>query len=97
MKNTIIFSLFCFLVCHYVHGQTQKQQNDSLRMRTASSSIEIPSYKKELALPQTWLMNMYGDYPVDLSSGLVDISIPIYEIKTPNLTYRKIGCFYYFI
>lgn len=86
MKNTIIFSLFCFLVCHYVHGQTQKQQNDSLRMRTASSSIEIPSYKKELALPQTWLMNMYGDYPVDLSSGLVDISIPIYEIKTPNLT-----------
>lgn len=86
MKNTIIFSLFCFLVCYSVHGQTQKQQSDSLRMRMAFSSIEIPSYKKELALPQTWLMNMYGDYPVDLSSGLVDISIPIYEIETPNLT-----------
>lgn len=86
MKNTIIFSLFCFLVCYSVHGQTQKQQSDSLPMRMASSSIEIPSYKKELALPQTWLMNMYGDYPVDLSSGLVDISIPIYEIKTPSLT-----------
>lgn len=85
MKNTIIFSLFCFLVCYSVHGQTQKQQSDSLRMRMAFSSIEIPSYKKELALPQTWLMNMYGDYPVDLSSGLVDISIPIYEIETPNL------------
>lgn len=64
----------------------QEQKNDSLPMRAALSSIEIPSYKKEQALPQTWLMNMYGDYPVDLSSGLVDISIPLYEIKTASLT-----------
>ena len=42
MKNTIIFSLFCFLVCHYVHGQTQKQQNDSFRMRATSERTVFP-------------------------------------------------------
>ncbi len=32
------------------------------------------------------LINQFGDYPVDLSNGLVDISIPLYEIKTPGLS-----------
>ena len=66
MKNTIIFSLFCFLVCYSVHGQTQKQQSDSLRMRMAFSSIEIPSYKKELALPQTCMEIIQWICPADL-------------------------------
>lgn len=85
MKNTIIFFLIIFLVVYPLHGQTQKKQSDSLLTLAALSSIEIPSYKMEPALPQTWLMNMYGDYPVDLSCGIVDISIPLYEIRTPNL------------
>ena len=36
--------------------------------------------------PQVALMNRYGDYPVDLSNGLVDISIPLYTIKTTSLS-----------
>lgn len=34
--------------------------------------------------PQVEMMNRYGTYPVNLSSGLVDISIPLHTIQTPN-------------
>lgn len=43
-------------------------------------------YLKEGISPQVALMNRYGDYPVDLSTGLVDITIPLYEIQTASLT-----------
>ncbi|MBP1615130.1 MAG: hypothetical protein H6Q13_2578 [Bacteroidetes bacterium] len=33
--------------------------------------------------PQVTMMNRYGTYPVDLSNGLVDISVPLYIIHTP--------------
>jgi len=33
--------------------------------------------------PQVTMMNRYGTYPVDLSNGLVDISVPLYTIHTP--------------
>lgn len=36
--------------------------------------------------PQVSLMNRYGDYPVDLSNGLVDVSIPLYTIQTTSLS-----------
>ena len=34
--------------------------------------------------PQVEMMNRYGTYPVDLSNGLVDISIPLHTIQTPG-------------
>ena len=36
--------------------------------------------------PQVSMMQRYGTYPVDLSTGLVDISIPLYTIQTSQLT-----------
>ncbi len=43
-------------------------------------------YFKQGISPQVALMNRFGDYPVDLSNGLVDISIPLYTIQTSNLS-----------
>lgn len=34
--------------------------------------------------PQVEMMNRYGTYPVNLSNGLVDISIPLHTIQTPG-------------
>lgn len=34
--------------------------------------------------PQVEMMNRYGTYPVNLSTGLVDISIPLYTVTTPD-------------
>lgn len=34
--------------------------------------------------PQVEMMNRYGTYPVNLSKGLVDISIPLHTIETPG-------------
>ena len=47
---------------------------------------ETPSYFKEGISPQVALMNQYGDYPVDLMNGLVDITIPLYSIQTTSLS-----------
>lgn len=44
----------------------------------------IDSYKEGVS-PQVALINQYGSYPVDYSTGLVDISIPLYTIQTPSL------------
>lgn len=86
MKNINTLLLLYILFCQTANAQNSNVRTDSLVKSTIRSSITIPSHKKEPALPQTWLMNMYGDYPVDLSTGLVNISIPLYEIKTTNLT-----------
>lgn len=48
----------------------------------------IPRYNTDWILPQApnvAAFNRYGQYPVDLSSGLVKIEIPIYTIKTSQL------------
>ena len=47
---------------------------------------ETESYFKEGISPQVALMNQYGDYPVDLMNGLVDITIPLYNIQTTSLS-----------
>lgn len=36
--------------------------------------------------PESAAMERYGDIPVDLSSGLVQISVPIYEVKSRQLS-----------
>ena len=48
-------------------------------------SLESPQIKEQILSPQATLMKQYGDFPVNLANGLVDISIPLYEVKTPNL------------
>ncbi|WP_321519679.1 RHS repeat domain-containing protein [uncultured Bacteroides sp.] len=51
-------------------------------IRMTASSNGQPEIKH----PQMALINRYGDYPVDLANGLVNISIPIYEIKDKDLS-----------
>lgn len=45
----------------------------------------IDSYKEGVS-PQVALINQYGSYPVDYSTGLVDISIPLYTIQAADFT-----------
>ncbi|NDW12047.1 hypothetical protein D0T50_03985 [Bacteroides sp. 214] len=90
--------LLCVLLCivlalNTVIAQTEKKVVEEINDTTlvvpkqsaASTSIGMPNYKESVLSPQTTLMNMYGDYPVDLVNGLVNISIPLYEIRTPHL------------
>ena len=52
----------------------------------AAAQEELPGYFKGGISPQVALMNRYGDYPVDLMNGLVDITIPLYTIQTTSLS-----------
>lgn len=57
---------------------------------SASFSQTDPAsgFKQQIIPPAPDAANLgrYGEYPVTLSNGLVNISIPIYEIKTGKLT-----------
>src|SRR5690606_14813942 len=51
----------------------------------------LPSYgqNKQVIIPpnpEAASLGKYGEYPVDLSSGLVNIDIPLFQIKTKELT-----------
>lgn len=52
------------------------------------NSNKISHYNAEKVVPQSpevASLSRYGKYPVNYSSGLVDISIPLYTIKTKEL------------
>ncbi len=73
MKQYIRYFLIqaiCFLIYNNIEAQ----------------SLQVPEHRETIHSPQVTLINQFGDYPVDLSNGLVDISIPLYEIKTPGLS-----------
>ena len=93
MKKIILLILFYVATCNLALGQQQYPnpiRPDSARIgmlnMPLSSGIEIPSHKESILPPEMEFMNMYSNYPVNLSTGLVDISIPLYEIKTPGLS-----------
>lgn len=48
------------------------------------ASGQTLDFFKEGISPQTALINRFGTYPVDLSTGLVDVSIPLHSIETTN-------------
>lgn len=50
---------------------------------TSPPSPVLEQFRNDIS-PQVEMMNQYGTYPVNLSNGLVDISIPLYEINTPG-------------
>ena len=73
-KYTII--ILCFIVFN-ISGYSQNLDE-----------FNIPRYNTDRILPQApnaAAFNRYGQYPVDLSSGLVKIDIPLYTIKTKQL------------
>lgn len=49
---------------------------------SAETKGQTAEYFKEGVSPQVALMNRYGSYPVDLSNGLADVSIPLYTLQT---------------
>ncbi|WP_264536421.1 RHS repeat domain-containing protein [Flavobacterium sp. N1736] len=59
-----------------------------LPVTTFSQTIANPytSTEEKFKSPQVHLLKQFVDHPVDLSRGLVDITIPIYDIKFANQT-----------
>ncbi len=47
---------------------------------------QLSSFNIAPASPAASTFQKFGDYPVDLSSGIPNISVPLYEIKTPRFT-----------
>ncbi|NDV67890.1 hypothetical protein [Dysgonomonas sp. 25] len=61
---------------------------DSLRANTRSLSMDQNETLPELILPtpDAAALGKYGQYPVSLNTGLVQIDIPIYTINLPQTT-----------
>lgn len=73
MKKFLLILLISNISCAYGQGFN------------ITPTLDLDNFKRGIS-PQVALMNRYGDYPVDLSNGLVDISIPLYTIQTPGIT-----------
>ena len=73
-----------FLYATVSKGQDPTVEDSIPPILRSNANVEMPNYVNQLS-PQMAQMNLYGDYPVDLSNGLVNISIPLYTIKTHDL------------
>src|SRR5690242_4512480 len=53
----------------------------------SQSSVYPAAFDKVIpASPQAMEFKKYGDYPVDLSSGLTQVSIPLYNVQSRSMT-----------
>ncbi|MCD8185042.1 MAG: hypothetical protein LUD68_00845 [Rikenellaceae bacterium] len=68
-----LFSLLC----------TETTAQQIIHPEPANPTLD---YFKQGISPQVALMNRYGEYPVDYSTGLVDITIPLYTMQTASLS-----------
>ncbi len=82
MKTTNIFYRALCLVLMALCSVMASGQDYSL---PSPPEPGIPSLHDDFS-PQVSMMQRYGTYPVDLSTGLVDISIPLYTIQTSQLS-----------
>jgi YD repeat-containing protein len=88
MKTSYYFLGLFFLFATNSFGQELDgsiffgQRLHSLDSIGLFKSMEIPDYKQTPLAPQVALINRYGDYPVDLSTGLVAISIPLHTVRS---------------
>lgn len=76
MKRNFILSACLLVMLLPIAGQNEPTA-------PPPPSPELDLFRNDIS-PQVEMMNRYGTYPVDLSTGLVDISIPLYTIKTPG-------------
>ncbi|GAE86514.1 hypothetical protein [Bacteroides reticulotermitis] len=76
MKRNFILSACLLVMLLPIAGQNEPTA-------PPPPSPELDLFSNDIS-PQVEMMNRYGTYPVDLSTGLVDISIPLYTIKTPG-------------
>ncbi len=56
-------------------------------MDVNAQSLSMPDFRETIHSPQVTLIKQYGDYPVDISNGLVDISIPLSDVHTTKLNF----------
>lgn len=93
-SKTIIALTITFLFPKHINGQIDSTANqiDSTKLNTiqkttsgliASIDIELPSITKPS--PEATAITRYGDYPVGHSTGVPDISLPLYEIQLGDL------------
>jgi YD repeat-containing protein len=81
MKRTIFFTLFHIIVSAWIC----LAQYNNIPV-TVNNALNINQYATTVSSPQVSQMERYISYPVNLSNGLVDISIPMYDIKTKNIS-----------
>lgn len=67
--------MFCFGVLIFFKAVSQKEVESS----------QIKNVEKSLAAPNTASLGRYFDIPVNMSTGVPAVQIPIYEIKTGNI------------
>ncbi|WP_029902543.1 hypothetical protein [Prevotella sp. 10(H)] len=94
MKKTLLIVLSCMWTCLYLSAQATDNnvvvKEDSLISLQSATVLknDIFDPPKPLVLPpspQAKQFMRYGEVPVDLSSGVPEISIPIYTINVNNL------------
>ena len=89
MKRTYITALFCFFTFSVF---AQKDKEDSLKFKPYKNlnfgSPTIADLLPNLTpqAPNTAALGKFVEYPVNLSTGLPTISIPIYDIKVGKIT-----------
>ncbi len=82
MKNIFLITLSLLLI------QICDAQTDSISTKNGitsdkNSAIDLPSYL--LPSPEVRAITRFGDYPVGYSTGIPDISIPLYEINSGEM------------
>lgn len=93
MKRNIFFILSClFLFFEQTHAQgalkSEFTDNDSILLHAAAEDPYAASMPRVLLpSPEVQAMARYGDYPVSLNTGLVDISVPIHEVRSGKISF----------
>ncbi|WP_119792860.1 hypothetical protein [Flavobacterium anhuiense] len=70
MTKVLLFFIALLSVESFSQSQFADPQNSTL---------------ERIKSPQVHLLKQFADYPVDLSSGLVDVSLPLYDINFGNI------------
>ena len=77
MKNSVFLFLVC--ICYSIAYSQEGIAFDEAMMRNSASRF--------LKSPEVASMERYGSYPVSEATGIPDITIPIYTIKTGDLEF----------
>ena len=81
----IYITMAVFFYCQGQAQQLPENKKDTIMIEklSASSSIGLPQIIPPS--PKVSSMTKYGEYPVSLYTGLVDITVPVYTIQVNNI------------
>lgn len=78
--NRYLLSLLTFLTCvHTLSAQNENQATEILKANFKAEQVIPP-------MPEAASLGAYGNTPVNLSTGSVNITIPLYELKGVSLS-----------